>query len=245
MDEVGTNGYSYMYQWFTGSGNRAAVMSPALLAKYDQERDLRFPLVTKNYQSGWEMRKYISGDISSTLNRTCEVGYPIYRYSDMILLQAEAQARQSKWEEALDLVKPIRTRAGLETPLRPRISPTRRSRGLHPRRAPARTGRRRPPVVRPRAHGPLEERHGPDQRLPGGRQRTLPDSFSHLTRTRNWCRTATTQRVNNFQNDLYHETHNQEIVVASGGRADRSLRRHETCKPTPTTTIRCSTPTSR
>ena len=34
----------------------------------------------------------------------------------MILLQAEAQARQSKWEEALDLVKPIRTRAGLETP---------------------------------------------------------------------------------------------------------------------------------
>ena len=116
MDEVGTNGYSYMYQWFTGSGNRAAVMSPALLAKYDQEKDLRFPLVTKNYQSGWEMRKYISGDISSTLNRTCEVGYPIYRYSDMILLQAEAQARQSKWEEALDLVKPIRTRAGLETP---------------------------------------------------------------------------------------------------------------------------------
>ena len=90
--------------------------SPALLAKYDQEKDLRFPLVTKNYQSGWEMRKYISGDISSTLNRTCEVGYPIYRYSDMILLQAEAQARQSKWEEALDLVKPIRTRAGLETP---------------------------------------------------------------------------------------------------------------------------------
>lgn len=27
MDEVGTNGYSYMYQWFSGSGNRAAVMS--------------------------------------------------------------------------------------------------------------------------------------------------------------------------------------------------------------------------
>lgn len=52
MDEVGANGYSYMYQWFTGSGNRAAVMSPTLLAKYDQEKDLRFPLVTKNYQSG-------------------------------------------------------------------------------------------------------------------------------------------------------------------------------------------------
>lgn len=115
MDEVGTNGYSYMYQWFTGSGNRAAVVSELLRNKYDAA-DLRLPLVTVEYQSGWEMRKYISGTISSTLNKTCEIGYPIYRYSDMILLQAEAQARQSKWEEALDLIKPIRTRAGLETP---------------------------------------------------------------------------------------------------------------------------------
>lgn len=116
MDEVGTNGYSYMYQWFTGSGNRAAVVSEVLRNKYDQEKDLRFPLVTQNYQSGWELRKYISGTISSNLNRTCEVAYPIYRFSDMILLQAEAQVRQSKWDEALDLIKPIRTRAGLETP---------------------------------------------------------------------------------------------------------------------------------
>lgn len=59
--------------------------------------------MTKNYQSGWELRKYISGDISSTLNKTCEVAYPIYRYSDMLLLQAEAQAvrangrRPSTW----------------------------------------------------------------------------------------------------------------------------------------------------
>lgn len=115
MDEVGTNGYSYMYQWFTGSGNRAAVVSQALRDKYE-ENDLRLPLVTKEYQAGWELRKYISGDISSTLNKTCQVAYPIYRYSDMLLLQAEARARMSKWEEALDLVKMVRTRAGLETP---------------------------------------------------------------------------------------------------------------------------------
>ena len=115
MDEVGTNGFSYMYQWFTGSGNRAGVVSPALRAKYDAA-DLRFPLVTKEYQAGWEMRKYIAGDISSTLNKTCQVAYPIYRYSDMLLLQAEALAHLSKWEEALDLVKLVRTRAGLPTP---------------------------------------------------------------------------------------------------------------------------------
>lgn len=35
-----------------GSGNRAAVMSPTLLAKYDQEKDLRFPLVTKKLPVG-------------------------------------------------------------------------------------------------------------------------------------------------------------------------------------------------
>lgn len=177
MDEVGTNGYSYMYQWFTGSGNRAAVVSEVLRNKYDQEKDLRFPIVTKNYQSGWELRKYIAGDISSTLNKTCEVAYPIYRYSDMLLLQAEAQARQSKWEEALDLVKPIRTRAGLETPSAADFADEEslvdfildeRQREL--------VGEGRP-LVRPRAHGPLEERHGAHQRLQGRRQRALPDPF--------------------------------------------------------------------
>lgn len=33
----------------------------------------------------------------------------------MILLQAEARVHQGKWEEALDLVKKIRDRAGLQT----------------------------------------------------------------------------------------------------------------------------------
>lgn len=34
----------------------------------------------------------------------------------MLLLQAEARARLGKWEEALDLVKKVRDRAGLVTP---------------------------------------------------------------------------------------------------------------------------------
>lgn len=38
-----TNSCSYMYQWFTGSGNRAAVVS-VLRNKYDREKDLRFPI---------------------------------------------------------------------------------------------------------------------------------------------------------------------------------------------------------
>ena len=118
MDEVGLNGYSYMYQWFSGSGNRAAVLSDQFMNIFnepDMQGDLRKDLVSKDYQNGFELRKYMAGDVSNSLNKTCEVGYPIYRYSDMILLQAEAKAHLGKWEEALDLVRMIRDRAGLVT----------------------------------------------------------------------------------------------------------------------------------
>ena len=118
MDEVGTNGYSYMYQWFSGSGNRAAVMSDKFMSIFDEKDmkgDLRKDYTVKNYQNGNELRKYMAGDISNSLNKTCEVAYPIYRYTDMMLLQAEARAHQGKWGEALDLVKTVRDRAGLNT----------------------------------------------------------------------------------------------------------------------------------
>ena len=58
----------------------------------------------------------MAGDISNSLNKTCEVAYPVYRYSDILLLQAEAKAHLGKWDEALDIVKKIRDRAGLITP---------------------------------------------------------------------------------------------------------------------------------
>lgn len=118
MDEVGSNGYSYMYQWFTGSGNRAAVVSNKVVELFnaeDMQGDLRKDYLIKDYQEGYELRKFISGDISTTQNKICEVAYPIYRYSDLMLMKAEALARQSKWDEALDIVKKIRDRAGLQT----------------------------------------------------------------------------------------------------------------------------------
>lgn len=116
MEEVGANGYSYMYQWFTGSGNRAAVLSKAYLANFsNEEQDLRKDLTVLNHQNGNELNKFIGGTISTTLNKTCQVAYPVYRYTDMLLLQAEARARMGKWEEALDLVKKVRDCAGLKT----------------------------------------------------------------------------------------------------------------------------------
>lgn len=119
MDEVGTSSYSLMYKWFTGSGNRAAVLSDKFMNIFnetDMKGDLRKSYISKNYQSKYELRKYMEGDISTSLANTCEVAYPIYRYTDMLLLQAEARAHLGKWEEALDIVKKVRDRAGLATP---------------------------------------------------------------------------------------------------------------------------------
>ncbi|MCD8262091.1 MAG: RagB/SusD family nutrient uptake outer membrane protein [Bacteroides sp.] len=113
MSEVGTNGYSYMYQWFTGSGNRAGVLSEAFLNKLDRNNDQRAPILAMEYQRATELNKFIGGVISTTLNRTCEIAYPVYRYADMILLRAEALAHHGKWDEALDLVRTVRTRAGV------------------------------------------------------------------------------------------------------------------------------------
>ncbi len=118
MDEVGASGYSYMYQWFSGSGNRAAVLSPQyldIMNQPDQAGDLRKDLYMFSYQDGMELRKFIGETKSSTLNRTCEVAYPIYRYTDMLLMQAECLTQLGKWEEALQLVKMVRDRAGVNT----------------------------------------------------------------------------------------------------------------------------------
>ncbi len=115
MDEVGADGYSYMYQWFTGSGNRAAVLSNKFMSILHED-DKRKDYIAMNYQNGWELNKFIGGTISTTLNKTCVVAYPVYRYSDILLLQAEARVKMGKWEEALDIVKQVRDRAGLVTP---------------------------------------------------------------------------------------------------------------------------------
>lgn len=121
MQEVGVNGYSLVYQWFTGSGNRVAVLSDAFMSQFETG-DLRKDFIALNYQGGWELNKFIGSTISTTLNKTCEVAYPIYRYSDMLLLQAEARANMDKWEEALDLVKKVRTRAGIGATTAPATS---------------------------------------------------------------------------------------------------------------------------
>lgn len=116
MAEVGHNGYSLVYRWFNGPlGSRFVSISDTFLAKFEAG-DLRKSHIVSNAGDDWRFTKFAKGFISTTLSSSCEVAYPIYRMTDMILLQAEARANMGKWDEALDLVKIIRTRAGLSTP---------------------------------------------------------------------------------------------------------------------------------
>lgn len=116
MAEVGTTGYSLVYRWFYGPlGNRMASISDSFVAKFEPG-DRRKEHIITNQSGDWRFTKFAKGLISSTLATTCEVAYPIYRMTDMILLQAEARAYLGKWDEALDLLRPIRNRAGLGTP---------------------------------------------------------------------------------------------------------------------------------
>ena len=116
MDEVGTYGYSLAYSLFYGpKGSRSVSISDPFISKFENG-DLRKDHIVTNVSGDWRFTKFAKGTISTSLSQTCEVAYPVYRMTDMILLQAEAKANMGKWDEALDLVKTIRQRAGLSTP---------------------------------------------------------------------------------------------------------------------------------
>lgn len=115
MKEVGTSGYSLMFNWFSGSGSRAGVLSSAFLNKL-VTADKRKSLITNYYQNATELFKYMTSTPNTTQRSNCEIAYPVYRYSDIILLQAEAKVHLGKWDDAVNLLKSIRSRAGLTTP---------------------------------------------------------------------------------------------------------------------------------
>jgi len=115
MEEVGTSGYSLMYNWFSGSGSRAGVLSDAFMKKL-VSADMRKDQIVKYYQNANELYKFMNSTPNSTQRSNCEIAYPVYRYTDMILMQAEAKVHLGRWEDAISLIKPVRARAGLTTP---------------------------------------------------------------------------------------------------------------------------------
>jgi tetratricopeptide (TPR) repeat protein len=129
--EAGLNNFSRIWQvlgFGTGEGS-AVVLSPALQTKYEQAKnsgDIRFD----NYlmpaksdpASPLQVHKYIANGtrIHYTEMKNCQMAYPIYRFTDVLLMQAEVKANLDKWQDALNILSStVRTRAGVQASTRP------------------------------------------------------------------------------------------------------------------------------
>ena len=128
--ESGLNNYSRIWQilgFGTGEGS-AVILSPTLQAKYSQAKtqgDLRFDnylMAAKSDNQTFQVHKYIANGskVHYTEMKNCQMAYPVYRFTDVILMQAEVKANLDKWQDALDiLATTVRTRAGVQISTRP------------------------------------------------------------------------------------------------------------------------------
>lgn len=123
--ESGLNNYSRIWQilgFGTGEGS-AVILSPTLLAKYNRaksEGDMRFDnylMPAKSDNTTYQVHKYIANGnkIHYTEMKNCQMAYPLYRFTDVLLMQAEVKAHLDKWQDALDiLATTVRARAGVQ-----------------------------------------------------------------------------------------------------------------------------------
>lgn len=113
---------SQIYSLFSGN----FILSPKLRNRFlaasaATPRDERFDnfLISAPLSPGeYRLHKYgLNGvTIPNTRFSECEIAYPIYRFTDMVLLQAECLARMDKFQDALNLLNAtVRRRAGVES----------------------------------------------------------------------------------------------------------------------------------
>jgi len=133
--EAGLNNYSLIWSILgCGSGEGSTVvLSPGLQEKYEKAKadipsDNRF----ENYltpsgggTSTYQVHKYIANGAripyQSYLN--CQMAYPVYRFTDILMMQAEVKAYLDKWQDALNIVATtVRARAGVQSLTRPLTS---------------------------------------------------------------------------------------------------------------------------
>ncbi len=98
-----------------GGGN---LLFTADLEKAFEEGDLRKSMNNYDFTTGYHIRyvftrKFWDKHMVDKLDSGCE--YIIYRYADILLMYAETQNELNRPSEALNYLKPIRSRAGLAT----------------------------------------------------------------------------------------------------------------------------------
>ncbi|MCX2486211.1 RagB/SusD family nutrient uptake outer membrane protein [Pedobacter sp. MR2016-24] len=132
VSEAGLSNYSLIWLLLgSGSGQGSTVvLSPKLQAIYTAAnaatpRDNRFENYLAPSGGGtttYQVHKYIANGTSLPYQNfvNCQMAYPVYRFTDILLMQAEAKAQLDKWQDALDIIRTtVRTRAGVAASTRP------------------------------------------------------------------------------------------------------------------------------
>jgi len=125
INEAGQNNYSMIWSILgcgMGQGS-TVVLSPKLQAVYEQAVgkapvDKRFEYYlcpSKSSAESYQVHKYMANGTSVKYQDyiNCQVAYPVYRYTDVLFMQAEVKANLDKWQDALNLVQFVLDRAGV------------------------------------------------------------------------------------------------------------------------------------
>ena len=133
LNEAGLSNYSMVWSILgCGSGQGSTVvLSPKLQAIYEEsvsrapidKRMEHYLCPSKSDNSSYQVHKYMANGSSVKYQDyiNCQVAYPIYRYTDVLLMQAEVKANLDKWQDALNLVQFVLQRAGVASTL-PNVS---------------------------------------------------------------------------------------------------------------------------
>lgn len=123
--EAGLNNYSLIWNVLgcgMGQGS-TVVLSPKLqgiyeaaIAKAPVDKRFEYYLCgSKSSMETFQVHKYMANGSSVNYQDVidCQVAYPVYRFTDVVLMQAEIKANLDKWQDALNLVQFVLNRAGV------------------------------------------------------------------------------------------------------------------------------------
>ncbi len=131
ISEAGLSNYSMIWTILgCGSGQGSTVvLSPKLQTAYEEAKnanpsDNRFTNYLAASGGGtttYQVHKFIANGVNVPYQNylNCQMAYPIYRMTDILLMQAETKAYLDKWQEALNILgNYTRKRAGVQTSTR-------------------------------------------------------------------------------------------------------------------------------
>ena len=129
INEAGQNNFSMIWSILgcgMGQGS-TVVLSPKLQTIYEKAAvmapvDKRFEnylCPSKSSAESFQVHKYMANGTSVKYQDyiNCQIAYPIYRYTDILFMQAEVKANLDKWQDALNLIQFVLERADVASKL--------------------------------------------------------------------------------------------------------------------------------